>query len=99
MNIVIINHYAGGKRFGMEFRPYYMAKKWKKAGHNVLIVSASFAHLRSVQPVVTKSHAKEVIDGVDYLWIKTNEYKGNGLSRILSMLSFTRKLYSLHRHL
>ncbi len=38
MNILLINHYAGSPELGMEFRPYYMAKEWVKAGHQVLIV-------------------------------------------------------------
>jgi glycosyltransferase involved in cell wall biosynthesis len=93
MNIVLVNHYAGGQKFGMEFRPYYLAKEWKQKGHNVVIVAASFAHLRSTQPTVNKSIGKETVDGVDYIWIKTNSYKGNGIMRILSMLSFTKSLY------
>jgi glycosyltransferase involved in cell wall biosynthesis len=99
MNIILVNHYAGGKRFGMEFRPYYMAKEWGKAGHKVVIVAASYAHLRSVQPVVTNFNSREVIDEVDYLWIKTNRYHGNGMGRILSMLFFTFKLFFLHKKL
>lgn len=99
MNILLVNHYAGGKRFGMEFRPYYMAKHWTKAGHNVIIVAASYAHLRSVQPEVRHTHTRENVDGVNYQWIKTNRYKGNGLNRVFSMLWFTFKLYFLHRHL
>lgn len=99
MNILLVNHYAGGKRFGMEFRPYYMAKEWARAGHNVIIVAASYAHLRSVQPDVAKSYICEEIDGVNYKWIKTNRYNGNGISRVFSMLWFTFKLYFLHKHL
>ena len=42
MNILLINHYAGSSYYGMEFRPYYMARKWVKQGHNVTILGASF---------------------------------------------------------
>lgn len=94
MNIVLVNHYAGGKSFGMEFRPYYLAREWQKAGHNVIIVAASFAHLRSRQPKVDKTISAENVDGVNYIWIKTNSYEGNGINRILSMLGFTKALYS-----
>ena len=45
MNILLINHYAGSPDLGMEFRPYYMAKEWQKAGHHVRIVGGSFSHL------------------------------------------------------
>lgn len=94
MNIVIVNHYAGGPHFGMEFRPYYLAKEWRKKGHNVLIVGASYSHLRAKQPEVTTILKQESIDSIDYLWIKTNQYSGNGIGRILSMFLFTWRLYT-----
>lgn len=46
MNILLINHYAGNPELGMEFRPYYMAKEWVKQGHEVLILGATYSHLR-----------------------------------------------------
>ena len=88
MNILLINHYAGSPQLGMEFRPYYMAREWQKAGHKVLIVGATFSHLRKRQPQASD----ETIDGVHYRWVKTNEYKGNGVGRIRSMFSFVWQL-------
>jgi glycosyltransferase involved in cell wall biosynthesis len=93
MNIVLVNHYAGGKQFGMEFRPYYLAREWKKQGHNVLIVAASFAHLRSKQPQVNGTVSRETIDGIEYLWLKTNTYEGNGIQRIINMMIFVYRLF------
>jgi len=88
MNILLINHYAGSPQLGMEFRPYYMAREWQKAGHEVLIVGATFSHLRKRQP----QPSDDTIDGVHYRWVKTNEYKGNGVGRIRSMFSFVWQL-------
>lgn len=88
MNILIINHYAGSPAYGMEFRPYYMAKEWVKDGHNVLIVGGSYSHLRKQQP----KSGSEVIDGINYYWVKLNTYKGNGVGRIISMGLFVSKL-------
>ena len=28
LNILYINHYAGGPAYGMEYRPYYLAREW-----------------------------------------------------------------------
>ena len=92
MNILLINHYAGSPEYGMEFRPFYMAKEWVKQGHDVLIVGGSFSHLRKKQPTLSV----ECIDGIKYRWIKLNEYKGNGVGRIISMFSFVSKLYFNH---
>lgn len=92
MNILLINHYAGSPVLGMEYRPYYMACEWVKAGHKVTIISASFAHIRTLQPQTTKKFQEEIINGITYLWVKTPSYQGNGLKRILNILSFYRKI-------
>ena len=52
MNILMISHYAGAPQYGMEFRSYYMAREWVKMGHRVMVVGASFSHLRGKQPTV-----------------------------------------------
>lgn len=89
MNILLINHYAGSPEYGMEFRPYYMAKEWVKAGHKVLIIGGNHSHLRKQQP----KSGPENIDGIDYYWVKLNNYKGNSVGRIISMGLFVSKLW------
>ena len=61
-------------------------------GHNVTMVAADFSHIRGKNPTIEKSFTEENIDGVNYLWIKTNRYNGNGFGRIRNILSFTRQL-------
>jgi glycosyltransferase involved in cell wall biosynthesis len=94
MNIILVNHYAGSPQMGMEFRPYYFAKEWIKQGHNVTIISASFSHLRNTQPICNIEVTDESIDGVNYLWLKTSKYEGNGVGRIINMFQF---LYILRK--
>ncbi|MEG1498200.1 MAG: glycosyltransferase family 4 protein [Bacteroidales bacterium] len=89
MNILLLNHYAGNPKFGMEFRPFYLAKEWTKQGHKVLIVGGTFSHLRKIQPQA----GRENYDGIDYLWLKTNSYSSNGLKRVLSMFLFVFQLF------
>lgn len=88
MNILLIDHYAGGPELGMEFRPYYMAKEWTKQGHRVLLIGATYSHLRKKQP----PKGEQKVNGIDYYWVKTNQYNGNGLGRIISMFVFVFKL-------
>lgn len=95
MNILMISHYAGGPRYGMEFRSYYMALEWVRQGHQVLIVGASYSHLRKVQPEV----GHERIDGIDYLWLPTRSYEGNGIRRVQTMLQFVAQVYRHRREL
>ena len=92
LNILYINHYAGSLKHGMEFRPYYMAREWLKKGHSVRVIAGDFSHLRTINPSVKKDFETENIDGIEYQWIKTGEYQGNGLKRALTMFRFVWKL-------
>lgn len=92
MNILYINHYAGSPEMGMEFRPYYLSKEWEKMGHNVCIIAGDYSHLRKINPKVSNDMEKQVIDGIDYYWMKTGTYEGNGVKRALSMIRFCYKL-------
>jgi len=89
MKILLINHYAGNPTMGMEFRPYYLAREWIKLGHKPLIIAGTYSHVRKIQP---KGIGQQQIDDIDYLWLKTNKYKGNGLMRFISMIIFMLQL-------
>lgn len=94
MNILLINHYAGSPKLGMEFRPYYLAREWAKAGHQVTIIAASYSHLRIKQPTILKDFQLEQTDGINYIWMKTSPYQGSGMKRIQNMLTFVWKLFT-----
>ncbi|MCD4745760.1 MAG: glycosyltransferase family 4 protein [Bacteroidales bacterium] len=93
MNILLINHYAGSPKMGMEYRPYYLAREWINDGHKVYIIAASQSHVRTNQPNVRNDFQEKIIDGINYIWIKTFAYKGNSFGRIKNMFDFTRKLW------
>lgn len=90
--ILLINHYAGSSSMGMDFRPYYLAKEWVRKGHKVKIIAADYSHLRRENPCVAKDFQRQLIDGVEYYWIKTRKYEGNGVKRALTMFQFISKL-------
>ena len=93
MNILYIEHYAGSPEMGMEFRPYYLAREWVKMGHHVRIVAGDYSHLRIRNPAVEKNFQTETTDGIDYVWIKTGQYTGNGAARALTKFRFVWKLW------
>lgn len=102
MNILLINHYAGSIYHGMEYRPYYLAKKWVEKGHNVTIIAASYSHLRTDQDDICKNNEKidmQDIDGINYLYLNTPIYSGNGVSRFKNMISFVWQLYKQRKFL
>ena len=84
MNILYLNHYAGSPALGMEYRPFYLAREWVRAGHRVQMLAASFSHVRSVQPTPGDS----VIDSVAYRFYATPRYQGNGWGRARNVASF-----------
>jgi glycosyltransferase involved in cell wall biosynthesis len=91
MNILLINHYAGSPKHGMEYRPFYLGREWVKLGHRVTIIAASFSHVRHQQPEDINNMEEEV-EGIKYVWVNTPRYQGNGFKRVLNMLSFILKL-------
>ncbi|MBR4329917.1 MAG: glycosyltransferase family 4 protein [Candidatus Riflebacteria bacterium] len=95
MNILLINHYAGSKYHGMAYRPYYFAKEWVKAGHDVTIIAADKTHLRHKNVLIPedKDYYFENIDGIRYLWLRTITYKDNSLNRAFNIASFIFQLY------
>ena len=88
----------GGLKYGMEYRPYYLAKEWVKMGHQVTLVGASFSHLRIQQPVVTtnKDFEEETVEGINYIWIKTPAYEST-FARIQNIFVFVCKLWKYSR--
>jgi glycosyltransferase involved in cell wall biosynthesis len=92
MRILLINHYAGSIRHGMEYRPYYLAREWKKLGHHPTIVASSVSHLRTSPPEIQGHVAHENVDGIPYIWLRGTKYTGNGLRRALNMFAFVSLL-------
>jgi glycosyltransferase involved in cell wall biosynthesis len=97
MRILYINHYAGSPRHGMEYRPYYLAREWVRAGHTVRMLAGAFSHVRAVQPTVggmeIAAPATEWIDGIEYRWYPTPAYSGNGVGRVRNIWVFLRQLW------
>lgn len=94
MRILYVNHYAGSPSYGMEYRPYYLAREWVRIGHDVQIIGASQSHIRSRQPELAgQCRLDETIDGIHYIWLETSRYCGNGIGRVRNMASFVSRLY------
>ncbi len=99
MNILLINHYAGSPKMGMEYRPFYLAKEWMKLGHKVTILVATYSHLRQKTPKIQKDFTTQDVDGINYVWVKTPNYEGNGVSRVRNIFSFVFKIYKKAKYL
>ena len=89
MNILYLNHYAGGPAWGMEYRPYYLAREWVRSGHKVQMLAADFSHVRATQPAA----GAHLIDGIAYGFYATPSYQGNGLGRVRNIWAFLRAVW------
>ncbi len=99
MNILLINHYAGSKIHGMEYRPFYLAREWVALGHRVTVIAASASHLRTALPATRGSYTEEDLDGIQFVWLKTPGYHGNGVHRVLNIGAFVGQLWRHQRRL
>ncbi len=91
MKILLINHYAGGPQYGMEYRPYHLAQEWLRLGHEVTIVGASYSHLRLRNPQPNKSESA-AMNELRMIWLLTPSYRGNGVARAINIVQFARRL-------
>lgn len=90
MKIWYVHPYAGGPGIGRYWRPYYFSKFWNQTGHQSLIISAGYHHL--LEPDESRSGSTSV-NGAEFTYVPTLRYLGNGLGRMLSMLTFALMLF------
>lgn len=88
MRILYADHYAGSPELGMEFRPWQLAREWTRAGHRVTVIAGTYSHLRVRNPEHLRVPTLETVEGVEFLWIPTPRYSGNGPGRIRSMVAY-----------
>lgn len=93
MRIWLINHYAVPPQYYPLARQNYFAKYLMQAGHEVTIFAASTVHNSELNLIEDDTpYREDVVDGVHYVLIRCKGYHGSGVSRILNMLEFARKL-------
>lgn len=94
MNIWIFNHHALTPRMGGGTRHYDFARELIRRGHSVTLIASSFhyAKYKEMKEYADQEYLQENIDGVDFIWIKTPPYFGNGVARVKNMLSYTYKV-------
>ena len=98
MNIWIFNHHALTPDMSGGTRHYDFAKELVKRGHSVTIVASSFHYSKYKEMKEYhegKEYLQESIDGINFIWIKTPPYLGNGLDRVKNMLSYSYKVLNI----
>lgn len=94
MNIWIFNHHALTPDMNGGTRHYDFAKELIKRGHSVTIIASGFHYskYKEMKDYKDKDYLCEKIDDIDFIWIKTPPYFGNGINRVKNMISYTYKV-------
>jgi len=100
MRILTLNHYAGSPVMGMEYRSYALSREMNARGHHCAIVAGTYSHLRQRNPDQAPFRVRHVcVEEVDWYWIPTGRYRGNGFRRVISMLTFVTRVWLSARRL
>jgi glycosyltransferase involved in cell wall biosynthesis len=97
MNIWIFNHHALTPDMSGGTRHFDFAKELIKRGHKVTIFASSFHYAthKELKNYTENYFIKESYDGVDFIWLKTRPYQGNGIGRVLNMLDYMFKVQNI----
>lgn len=99
MNVWIVNHYAIPPSMGGLVRHYYFSKYLQKKGHSVKILTSGRIHNTDINMIGDDSlYCEKDMDGVEYTFVKSRSYKGNGMDRIANMIDFPFKIWKTMKH-
>lgn len=90
MNVWYMHPYAGSPNVGMSFRPYFIARELNKLKVKTVVISSSYHHLSQFSD---GEKGLNTFEDVEFYLVETNEYQGNGISRIRNMLSYGLNLF------
>ncbi len=90
MRIWIVNHYADPPD-GLATRSFDIAKRMVERGHQTTIFVCAFSHyhMTPLRKLGWHLWREENIDGVLFIWIAGNSYRGNDWRRMLNMVVFS----------
>ena len=89
MNIWILCHYAVPPSLGGINRHYYFKRYLEKMGHTVRIFTSSHIHNFNINMIEGKElYLEKEVDGEVYTFVRSSNYRGNGISRLFNLVSF-----------
>lgn len=88
--IWILNHHATEMAKQHGGRHYYFAKYLIEKNYKVNIFCASVYHRKQEKVIELEGEKskEQIVDGIPFIFVKTRNYKGNGIQRILSMFDY-----------
>lgn len=87
--ILIINHYGQQPPYNTMLRHHNWGKELVKRGYKVTVISASTIHNTNINMIEQLGQEKAAVDGIMYKYKRAVRYSGNGIKRMLNLLSFS----------
>lgn len=85
----ILSHYAAGPSYGSALRDWSLARYLMKQGYEVRVFASSFVHNTDINFIEGKKlYCKKIIDGVPFVYVRTNNYIDSGRKRIQNFLEY-----------
>jgi glycosyltransferase involved in cell wall biosynthesis len=92
-HVWILNHYAMTPDKPGGTRHYCLARNLLAHGWHATLIAGSVEHLSGKQRLAPREMARmEEFDGIPFLWLRTPQFKGNGIGRIINMLSYSLRV-------
>jgi glycosyltransferase involved in cell wall biosynthesis len=91
--VLVITHAGGSPHHGPNMRWYHLANALRDQSVKVEIVSATFFHKYFAPPAVSFKLTREIIDKIQYHWIRTSSYKGGMINRFINQIQFAFGCY------
>lgn len=80
-------------KYEMRIQTLKRAQYLVQSGHKVTIIGGSFLHNTDINLINDKrKYIETTYDGINFIHIKTNNYKKNGIKRIYNLLAFHIRL-------
>jgi glycosyltransferase involved in cell wall biosynthesis len=94
----LINQYAMPPKYEVRIQTLKRAQYLIELGHDVTIISGSYLHNTSTNLITdNKKFITEKYDGIKFIHIKTNNYKGNSIKRFYNLILFAFRLFFLSK--
>ena len=96
--IWLINQYAMPPKYEPRIQTLKKAQYLREFGHDVTIIAGSYLHNTDINLITgKKKYIERTYDGTKYIYIKTSDYKGNGIKRIYNLIEFPIKLLMYYK--
>ena len=94
----LINQYAMPPKYEVRIQTLKRAQYLIELGHDVTIISGSYLHNTSINLITdNKKFINKKYDGIKFIHIKTNSYKGNSIKRFYNLILFACRLFFLSK--